>query len=585
MIYDQLDANKIPRGTVGDDVPLEALDSAVASLICLGVTLPIWLNCKDLSEQLHKGLCAHWPDIRRWVLFLYRDVIIQEDIDIDMRYTCKTAVLEFLGLVRDRLLMSWSKSIPTDREIMKMICDLWFIETRDPRFSSWSPGANSQRESAVFNSCFLIAHEVGTSIDWGNLLSLFQGEPEVIATVSLCHLDREISHRNELDLSCIAWDLHIITVLSLRENIRLALMRQGTIKAASEILALVVDREWKGDMRVLATRCMINAIVLLRSRIEEMDALPFLTQALERGLVASLLKCEVLLAFTEQPLAPREPIILLGDILPGYSVYRSILHQLALAVDLAIAQKLDTKLFKGGELYKAWKRLKDIVDQRRVLVRRDLANGHIQTCQNDMCSKASRMGRFKRCGGCLHAYYCSRKCQRYDWHNGKHKQYCMRIRQRFIRTNGQMSTVHSKDLKFLDQVILAELRKHHERLSTHPSKLTLVDVNLVGGHLNVVFDARGTNANPFGTKCGCEIFANTRWKRMAEVVREGKRPMVLVRAFISGGMSRKIVLQAIPLGVVLEGQRRKSQAVEKYQFNLIFTCCGSEGNDSKGPRI
>ncbi|KAF8125200.1 hypothetical protein EV363DRAFT_1351951 [Boletus edulis] len=178
------------------------------------------------------------------------------------------------------------------------------------------------------------------------------------------------------------------------------------------------------------------------------------------------------------------------------------------------------------------------------------------------------MGRFKRCGGCLHAYQCSRKCQRYDWHNGKHQQYCMS---------------DNKDLKFLDQVILAELRKHHDRLSTHPSKLTLVDLNLVGGHLNVVFDARGTNANPFGTKCGCEIFANTRWKRMAEVVREGKRPMVLVRAFVSGGMSRKIVLQAIPLGVVLE--RRKGQAVEKYQFNLIFTCCGSEGNDPKGPRI
>ena len=44
------------------------------------------------------------------------------------------------------------------------------------------------------------------------------------------------------------------------------------------------------------------------------------------------------------------------------------------------------------------------------------------------------MGRFKRCAGCLHAYYCSQKCQRYDWKNGKHKQYCMRIHQRFVRT-------------------------------------------------------------------------------------------------------------------------------------------------------
>ena len=148
----------------------------------------------------------------------------------------------------------------------------------------------------------------------------------------------------------------------------------------------------------------------------------------------------------------------------------------------------------------------------------------------------------------------------------------------------QMAAVRGKDLKFLDEVILAELRKHHARLSAHPSKLTLVDFNLVRGQVNVVFDARGANANPFGIKCGCEMLANTRWKHMAEVVREGKKPMVLIRTFISGGWSRKIVLQAIPLSVVLEGgrnQRRKGQTLERYLFNLMFTCCGSEGNGTR----
>lgn len=383
MMYGQLDANKIPHGTVGQDIPVEDLDIVFASLVGIGITLPIWLSRNDLWKQLAKGLSTHWPDIRRWVLFLYRNVITQEDLDMDMRYTCKTAVLEFLGLVRDRLLVSWSKTIPTDREVMKMICDLWFIETRDPVFSSWSPKTNTQRESAVFNSCFLIAHETGTTIDWGNLLSLFQSEPELIATVSLCHLDHEISHEDNWDLNCIAWDLHIITILSFRENICLALMRQGAVKAASEILAFVVDREWKGEARVLAARCMVNAIVLLRTRIEDMDALPFLSQALHRGLIASLLKCESLLPFVEQPPAHRQPVMLLGDVLPGYTVYRSILYPVALAIDLAIAQGLDARLLKGGELYKAWMRLKDKVDERRRLVRRDAANWRIQTCQND----------------------------------------------------------------------------------------------------------------------------------------------------------------------------------------------------------
>ncbi|KAF8125941.1 hypothetical protein EV363DRAFT_1349158 [Boletus edulis] len=587
MMYHKLDANKIPYRIINDDgVTInelsEALDFAFTSLIGLGTTMRIWLtkvNQQDFRQQLAKGLRAHWPEIRQWVLFLYRSIIVQDDLDIDLRHICKKAVLEFLGLIRDDRLRVWSKSVPTDREVMKVISDLWFLEIRDPRFSSWDSMVINQRESAVFGTCLLMAFELGVSIDWENILSVFLRDPELIAKVSLCHLEGEISHGDELDLFCITCDLQIISVLSQLENIRLALMRQGVVKAAAEILALIVGREWKGEMQVFASRCMITATALLRSRIEEMDALPFLSQALERGLVASLLKCEATLTSAVQPSARREPILLLAEVLPGYSVYRSVLHQLALAVDSAVGQRLDAKLSKSGEFCKAWKQLRDTVDERRKLVRRDVSSGHVQTCQNDMCSKTSHMGRFKRCGGCLHAYYCSWKCQRYDWQNGKHKQYCTRVQQRFIRTYGQMSPIHSKNLKFLDQVILAELKKHRERLSAQPSKLTLVELNLVGGEVGMVFDARGANANPFGTKCKCESYSNARWKRMAEVLREGKKPMVLVRAFIPGGVSRKIVLQAIPLAMVVEDQRRNGQVMEKHQFNLIFTCCGSEGSD------
>ncbi|KAF8125943.1 hypothetical protein EV363DRAFT_1402021 [Boletus edulis] len=550
-MYDKLDAHKIPNCTIDD------LDVALTSLVGLATTLPFLLNQQDLRQELATGLCAHWPDVRQWALFLYRNIIVKEDLEISHRRVCKTAVLEFLGLARESYLRAWSKSFPTDREVMKIICGLWFLEIRDPRFSSWDHRVYNQRESAVFNECLIMAFKHGVPLDWENILSVFQGDPKVIARVSLCHLEDEILHEDKLDLCCIACDLQIVSALAQREDICVALMHQGMINAASDSLALMVDREWKGGMQAVAALCMINATAILRSRIEEMDALPFLLQALERGLVASLLKCEGLLTCLVQPSARQEPLLLLAEILPGYSVYRSVLHQLTLAVDATVRQGLDARLSKSGGFCKAWKRLKDIVDERR--------SGHVQTCQNDMCLKTSHIGRFRRCGGCLHAYYCSWKCQRYDWQTGKHKQYCTRIHQRFVRTHGQMSPIHSKDLKFLDQVILAELRKHRERLSAQPFKPTLVELNLVGGQVDIVFHARGVNANPFGTECQCELLSDARWKRIAEVVRGGKRPMVLVRAFIPGGMSRKIVLQAIPLTIVVEGgqdQQRKGQEAE-----------------------
>ncbi|KAF8447327.1 hypothetical protein L210DRAFT_2791086 [Boletus edulis BED1] len=269
MMYHKLDANKIPYRIINDDgVTInelsEALDFAFTSLIGLGTTMRIWLtkvNQQDFRQQLAKGLRAHWPEIRQWVLFLYRSIIVQDDLDIDLRHICKKAVLEFLGLIRDDRLRVWSKSVPTDREVMKVISDLWFLEIRDPRFSSWDSMVINQRESAVFGTCLLMAFELGVSIDWENILSVFLRDPELIAKVSLCHLEGEISHGDELDLFCITCDLQIISVLSQLENIRLALMRQGVVKAAAEILALIVGREWKGEM--------------------QMDALPFLSQALE----------------------------------------------------------------------------------------------------------------------------------------------------------------------------------------------------------------------------------------------------------------------------------------------------------------
>eukprot|EP01084_Bolivina_argentea_P049850 91680_1 len=40
----------------------------------------------------------------------------------------------------------------------------------------------------------------------------------------------------------------------------------------------------------------------------------------------------------------------------------------------------------------------------------------------------NRNGKFKLCGGCNLVYYCSRKCQKYDWNKGNHKALCLSFR-------------------------------------------------------------------------------------------------------------------------------------------------------------
>ncbi|KAF9222928.1 hypothetical protein BS17DRAFT_782831 [Gyrodon lividus] len=579
VMYYQLDANKIPREERPEDFLPEKFEIPFICLAGLGVTLPVWLSHAEISTKLLKGLIHHWDDIRQWILFLYQAIIVQKDIDLDLRLNCKSAVLEFLGLVRDRLVLSWSQMITTDREVMRLICDLWYLETRDARFFTWSLNGTNQRESAVFNSCFLVSHEMRTTIDWENILCTFNSDTELIASIALRHLDREIS-QGTLDLNCIGWDMHIISAFSFRENIRLSLLRQGAIKAAVDVLALIVSQSWTGDKRIVAARCMANATVFLKIRLEDMDGIPFILQALKSNLIPSLLKCESLLPFTDNMPASRQPEILLGSLVQSYTIYRSVLRPISLSIDKVEKTRVEANLVIGSQLHKTWMRLKESVAERRRLMKHDIADGHhIQTCQNDKCSQAGETGTFKRCGGCLHAFYCSKACQRYDWQYGKHKSYCKMVHQRCFHTRGQMSSVKSKDLRFLDQIFISELRKYPMRINTRSPKINVVELNFVGGFVNISFDSNRANPNPFGIKCPCEKFANARWKKEIEKAKAAKEPLVLVRAFIPGGMSRKIVLQAIPLRRILgKEDHRRGDRVESASnhLNLIYTCCGQE---------
>ncbi|KAF9240191.1 hypothetical protein BU15DRAFT_61528 [Melanogaster broomeanus] len=555
-----------------------------------GGSIPIWIAHPEISEKLLKGLMDHWNDIRQWILFLHQEIIIQTNVDFDLRLDCKKSVLEFLGLVRDRLVMPWSQLITTDLEMMWLICDLWYLETKDSRFFTWSSDGTNQRESAVLNSCFLIAHEVRITLDWANILHSFHNDTELLASAALGHLDREIS-QGTLDLNCIGWDTHIISALSFRENIRLALLRQGAIKAAADVLALIVSKHWSADKRVVAARCMVNAATFLRVRLDDLDGIPFILQALDSALIPSLLKCEPLLPFADNPAGSHQPAIVLGDLLPSYTVYRSVVRPLSFIIDDVEKTRADAKVIKGGQLHEAWMRLKQAVAERRKFMKHDIAEGHhIQTCQNDKCGRAGETGTFKRCGGCLHAFYCSKACQRYDWGYGKHRFYCKMVHQRCDRTKGQVSAVCTKDLRFLDQVIISELRKHRDRIREHDLKINVIELNFLGGSVGITFDSKRVDPNPFKLKCACEKFANARWNKMIGKARDATESLVLVRAFIPGGMSRKIILQAIPLKRILEGEHnhgyyRWADRIEP-DINLIYTCCGQESvkKDPEGLR-
>lgn len=138
-----------------------------------------------------------------------------------------------------------------------------------------------------------------------------------------------------------------------------------------------------------------------------------------------------------------------------------------------------------------------------------------------------------------------------------------------------MQAISTRDLKFLDRVIEDELMKHKARIVAHGLNINVVELDLTNGEPNITFDSRGIQPSPFKILCRCEHYMDERWKRMRQHAIRTDEPFVLVRVFIAGGISRKVILRAIPLSKVLGRPVKQSAVYATY----LYTCCGRPGQD------
>ncbi|KAG1818689.1 uncharacterized protein BJ212DRAFT_103902 [Suillus subaureus] len=442
VAYLLLDAMRIPHG---EDPSVDDVEAQCAALTFIGSTFFIWISDDKMASGLIADLLSHWGDIRRWILYIYDEFIQAESFVINTRRDCKTAVVTFLALTRDRMLSGWSKKVVADTKIMPLIFALWNLETTDARFSSHTGQFNAYRESVVLNSCFLISHETKSPIDWDKALLPFDGRPDIASRIALMHLSQEMA-RQYLDPECIAWDVHIVTALSFRDDMRGALLNLGAIVKITHVIHLIVGRSFDRAHLTYAARCISNASLFLRIRMQENDGNPWMSEAIRSDLIKGLLKSERYIPFMDNDKARDALSDILHMIIPAYTVYRSLLLPIAKAVDEIINLGLDKQLDKRGKLYEGWVCLQETTERRKLLNYDGPEKVHVQTCHNDnvcrivyifgatlthnQCRKTVSTGTLKRCGGCLHTYYCSKSCQRYDWRRGKHKAYCTRVQER-----------------------------------------------------------------------------------------------------------------------------------------------------------
>ncbi|KAH7925573.1 hypothetical protein BV22DRAFT_1033845 [Leucogyrophana mollusca] len=606
VLYSHLNISKAHRFKSGQTSPFCSVTIHALCLRTLGATLPVWLLCEEIANKLIRDLASHWRALHQWVILLYDKCIDQENYDYCCRLLAKRAMIDFLGLCRLDELADWTINALKSTDVPRVVFGLWYLEIRDPRFSPWKEDDESSalhRSAAILDAAltFFIGREPSGTLDWENVFIPFGGDKTVLASTALQHLEIDRS-QPVIDFEVVAWDIHLLTTLCARRPTALALLSQQSIEVAVDVLSYMGSQPLDHPQQTYVAACIANCWWYISFQLEAGDGVPWITQALEAHLLPALIKCETWFPHLQDDFA-REPLSdILAGILPKYTVYGSVLraagNSLADIDDLG----LEDHLRKDGEFWEAWSTFRNVAEARlELLDNADRDERHTQTCHNDKCSKAGASGSFKRCIGCKHVYYCSKECQRFDWKYGSHKSYCRVIQGR--QSDGTISTVRMRDLRFLDRLVEDELARASsgiaEGLSTHDLDYCVVEMDYTCTPPKFSLGVDG--ALPIPQTCPCDEPMVLKWEHMLDLAEKASEPLVLVRAFLPGGIARRVLLQILPFRRIypldgvetdsdcdsdesgLNGENPRTSDPNDYFFSYVYTCGGHPCHGETGP--
>jgi hypothetical protein len=392
-ILDTDHLQRVKRGLIGI---AQSVRQALV-LRCLACFLPTWLGRSLHSARLAKALLAHWPVIREWLFFFQTDCVYKESVELNIRIIAKRAIIEFMALCTEHPklhdLLSIVISYPG---IISMLFGLWDLETKNPLFGNRAPDDDApglpplSPASAVLDSC-MCSFSGGESWNWREIMRPFNDDPAKIAATALDHLEQDLAH-DPINYNAIIWDTHLLTNLSVHKDIRIPLLMQHSMQKVTGAIVVLVSQRPPAKQRPLVARAISYACWYIRSYVEDTDGLPWINEVVEAGLLPALLEVEPWLRHLEDVNEEDwTPIwVLLSNILPKYTIFRSVLKVMGRSVAAIEATEIVDRLKTDGPLYKHWATLESLVTLRlNLLEADDVDETHVDSCQSSKARNTS----------------------------------------------------------------------------------------------------------------------------------------------------------------------------------------------------
>ncbi|KAJ7123985.1 hypothetical protein C8R43DRAFT_1031501 [Mycena crocata] len=393
---DTMDANVFAR-------LVSKLDTAVKALVNIRAIV------RKISEPVALDL---WPRLWLWMEFLwrFREWNFLQSLSIPDRL-CIYLIVEFGRHKKIKTAMARTRGVRV------LLTESWSVGLHQKP----APHPAAQALTAL-NTTKLLQALIDEPEHIQDVIEGAGGTIDDLASLFVKHLNCAAPLRREseaVDISAAFWTFVILFIQDFPSDLQTPFF--DALQAHKIVPSLVATFCIFADI----TFADINEAFLHRLTpfLDESSGYPRITEALKAG----LLRCVLFCGKTDITDSAQH---LLYTILPDAMVYHSVLTQLELSLqDVRGSPDLIASL--QPEVQDALSKFMEFAEMRIGVLKWYNSPQHVSlaACDNMDCGRISGRRDFRRCSGCRHAFYCSPECQREDWTEGCHRDFCQNLRE------------------------------------------------------------------------------------------------------------------------------------------------------------
>ncbi|KAJ7174833.1 hypothetical protein C8R46DRAFT_1252933 [Mycena filopes] len=538
VFYATLDPSAIPMLLDTLDTPAFAEDAETLRLQIgqIDISLLAIATMASVEDIPLPALLELWPRIWHWVEF--RDTYGDHLPTVDLPFTTPPSrYATYMKIFR------WFGGTASVADAIKATPGVYTVVGRAWAYLIHEP------DDKGFEDCSNYLGQWFRSRDWPHEvfeeLVFGAGGRQRLASVLLAHLKRVVpTPDHDVDADCARtligpvyllrqimagdWDVPFRDTLLGQDIITALTTVSCAVGASTHPIAMI---EIKGFLASLVSGLACS------------PTHPRITESLQAGLLPAVFSC----GSNSDEETDGYLVELLRDILPGATVYHSVLRQL----EVSLSQVRDVKIEEivvSPTVIEQWHDFLALAEKRVEMMRQFDAGAlaATRTCGNLICGRLDLTNEFKRCSNCRTSQYCSPECQVDDWRRGGHRQNCNKIASRRWKT----SYLNALDRSFMCALVTHDYAARQPELAleelqwmhAHPGEVPYMLLDYEDGTLEVTFNSHREAPGAFAAEL------------TASCARPGRRLHLV--SIPDGDEDIMCVVQLIAEGVGLAGELR-----------------------------